>query len=259
MQYGYRILERHPLGDPSRKAGKLTNSTMMEHEKHPTEERLIHFEEIERLLDVMYGPRLLAPNNDPVSGLVGTILSQNTSDVNTNRSFASLREAFPTWQEVIDADTADVRDAIQMGGLSNIKAPRIQAALQSIIDRYGELDLGFLHEMSLDEAMTWLTNLEGVGPKTAACVLLFSLGMPAMPVDTHVARVMTRLDVLPGKTSTITRQQILESLIGPDANRVYAVHVETIAHGREICKARRPLCDKCELTTLCRYYQENYP
>lgn len=230
----------------------------MKTELHPTEDQLDHFEEIERRLEVMYGPRMLTASDDPVSGLVGTILSQNTSDVNTDRTFASLRERFPTWQDVIDADTDDVREAIRMGGLSNIKAPRIQAALQSIIDRCGNLDLGFLREMSVQEAMTWLTSLKGVGPKTAACVLLFSLGMPAMPVDTHVERVMTRLGVLPVKSNAIKRQQILEFLIGPDADRVYAVHVETITHGREICKARRPLCEQCDLASLCRYYQEHY-
>lgn len=244
------------LSGPSHQAGKLTNITTMNQELHPTEEQLRHFEEIESLLEVRYGPRLLTANDDPVSGLVSTILSQNTSDVNTARSFASLRGRFPTWQDVIDAETDDVQDAIRMGGLSKTKAPRIQAAMQSIIDRCGDLDLQFLREMPVDEALTWLTDLNGIGPKTAACVLLFSLGMPAMPVDTHVGRVMTRLGVVPDKTSTLTKQRILEALIGSDADRVYAVHVETITHGREICKSRRPLCEQCDLTTLCRYYQE---
>lgn len=226
---------------------------------HFTEEQIDHFEEIERRLEVRYGPRMLTASDDPVSGLVGTILSQNTSDVNTARSYASLREEFPTWQEVIEADTEDVQHAIRMGGLSKTKAPRIQAALQSIIDRCGELNLDFLKEMSVEDGMIWLTDLNGIGPKTAACVLLFSLGMPAMPVDTHVARVMTRLGVIPDKTSSITKQRILEALIGPDADRVYAVHVETISHGREICKARRPLCEQCDLASLCKYYREHYP
>lgn len=214
------------------------------------------FEEIERRLEVMYGPRVLRASGDPISELVGTILSQNTSDVNTARSFASLRAEFPTWEDVIAADTDDVRDAIRMGGLANIKAPRIQAALQSIIDRNGSLELTFLRERSLDDAMTWLTRLDGIGPKTAACVLLFSLGMPAMPVDTHVGRVMTRLGVVPNRTSTLTKQQMLEAMIGDDADRMYAVHVETITHGRQVCKAQRPLCEQCGLADVCRYYQE---
>ena len=224
---------------------------------HPSEMDLSRFEEIERMLDVMYGPRILRANGDPVSELVGTILSQNTSDVNTARSFASLRDAFPTWHEVIAADTADVAEAIRMGGLSNIKAPRIQAALQSILDRRGSLDLAFLQEMPLLEAQAWLTAQDGIGPKTAACVLLFSLGMPAMPVDTHVGRVMSRLGVVPHKTSTIKAERILETLIGDDADRMYAVHVETIAHGRKVCKAQRPLCEQCRLQSLCNYYQEH--
>ena len=223
----------------------------------PSDIDISEFEEIERLLDVMYGPRMLRANGDPVSELVGTILSQNTSDVNTARSFASLRDAFPTWEDVIAANTADVAEAIKMGGLSNIKAPRIQAALQSILDRRGSLDLDFLREMPLLDAQAWLTAQDGIGPKTAACVLLFSLAMPAMPVDTHVGRVMTRLGVVPDKTSTITKERILETLIGDDADRMYAVHVESIAHGRKVCKSQRPLCEQCRLQTLCRYYREH--
>ncbi|MCO5229105.1 MAG: endonuclease III [Thermomicrobiales bacterium] len=215
-----------------------------------------HFDEIERLLDITYGPRLLRTNGDPVSELVGTILSQNTSDVNTARTFASLRERFPTWEDVIEADTTDVRDAIRTGGLSNIKAPRIQKVLQAIQERQGELNLDFLASMSVEDGQKWLTELDGIGPKTAACVLLFSLGLPAMPVDTHVGRVMTRLGVVPDRTSTLRKERIIESFVGEDADRMYAVHVETITHGRQICKAQRPLCDICPLQHICLYYQE---
>lgn len=246
------------LRESSHTAGKLKNTTMPMKQFHPNEEQMQHFEEIERLLEVTYGPRLLEVSNDPVSSLVGTILSQNTSDVNTSRSFASLRENFPTWEDVIAADTDDVREAIRMGGLSNIKAPRIQAALLAILDRRGQLDLLFLREMSVADAMEWLTELKGIGPKTAACVLLFSLGMPAMPVDTHVGRVMSRLGVIPPRTNALDQQRLLETFIGPDPDRVYAVHVETISHGREICKAQRPLCEICPLAPLCQYYEEHY-
>lgn len=225
---------------------------------HPTEDQLTHFEEIERLLEVMYGPRVLRANGDPVSELVGTILSQNTSDVNTARSFGALRSRFATWEDVIEADTGEVSDTIKMGGLNKIKAPRIQAALQSIIDRHGSLDLEFLQEMSVEDAQAWLTAQNGIGPKTAACVLLFSLGKPAMPVDTHVGRVMTRLGVVPDKTSTMTKERILETLIGDDSDRMYAVHVETITHGRQLCKAQRPLCEQCQLNHLCTYYREQF-
>ena len=229
---------------------------MRDSDLHPTDEEQEKFDEIERLLDATYGPRILRANGDPVSELVGTILSQNTSDVNTARTFASLREEFPSWEDVIEADTADVRDAIRMGGLSNIKAPRIQKVLKAILDECGALDISFLQSMEPDEAQAWLTNLDGIGPKTAACVLLFSLGMPVMPVDTHVGRVMTRLGVVPDRTSTLHKERIIESLIGDDAHRMYAVHVETITHGRQICRAQKPRCEICPLQSVCTYYQE---
>lgn len=211
------------------------------------------FDEIERILDVTYGPRVLRESGDPISELIGTILSQNTSDVNTARSMARLREDFPTWEDVRSAPVDEVVDAIRSGGLANRKAPRIQAVLDTVIERRGDTDLTFLHDMPLDDAKTWLTSMHGIGPKTAACVLLFSLGMPAMPVDTHVHRVMLRLGVVPPRTNPEATASMLEELIGPEPQRVYAVHVETISHGRQICKALRPKCDTCPLLELCDY------
>jgi endonuclease-3 len=218
---------------------------------------VMKFEEIERILDITYGPRVLRASGDPISELVGTILSQNTSDVNTARSMATLREEFPTWEDVRTAPVEEVVDAIRSGGLANRKAPRIQAVIHTVIERRGDTDLTFLADMPLDEAKQWLTSMNGVGPKTAACVLLFSLGQPAMPVDTHVGRVMNRLGVVPPRTSPEATQLVLEELIGPEPDRVYAVHVETISHGREICKALRPKCDICPLRELCDYAQSH--
>lgn len=221
----------------------------------PPEEIRDKFDEIERLLDVTYGPRVLRESGDPISELIGTILSQNTSDVNTARSMARLREEFPTWEEVSEAPVEDVVDAIRSGGLANRKAPRIQAVINTVVERRGDTDLRFLAVLPLAEAQEWLTSMHGVGPKTAACVLLFSLGRPAMPVDTHVHRVMLRLGVVPPRTSPENTERILEALIGPEPQRVYAVHVETISHGRQICKALRPKCDICPLRELCDYAQ----
>ncbi|HEV2074535.1 MAG TPA: endonuclease III [Thermomicrobiales bacterium] len=221
------------------------------------EEIIDKFENIERLLDVTYGPRVLRASRDPISELIGTILSQNTSDTNTSRSMATLRERFPTWQHVRDAATVDIVDAIRSGGLANRKAPRIQAVLEEVVARQGDTDLTFLAGMPLEEAKAWLTSMNGIGPKTAACVLLFSLGRPAMPVDTHVGRVMARLGVVPDRTSTITKERILETLIGPDPDTVYAIHVETIEHGRRICRAQRPKCPECPLREYCDYYNEH--
>ena len=248
---------KHPVERSLRRSDKLTNGTMSADYLHPTPENERTFDEIERILDDTYGPRILRANGDPVSELVGTILSQNTSDVNTARSFASLRTRFPTWSEVITADTNTVRDAIRMGGLGNIKAPRIQQVLNAIYQQRGSFDLSFLTTMESTAAQTWLMHLDGVGPKTAACVLLFSFGMPLMPVDTHVARVMTRLAVVPDRSSTLRKERIIETLIGTDANRMYAVHVETIAHGRQLCRAQTPHCEQCPLRSVCPYYQEN--
>lgn len=213
------------------------------------------FDEIERILDVTYGPRVLRENGDPISELVGTILSQNTSDVNTARSMARLREEFPTWEEVQAAPVEDVVEAIRSGGLANRKAPRIQAVLDTVVERRGDTDLRFLADMDLEAAKSWLTSMNGIGHKTAACVLLFSLGRPAMPVDTHVHRVMLRLGVVPPRTSPEGTARVLEALIGPDPHRTYAVHVETISHGRQVCKAQRPRCEVCPLAHLCAYAQ----
>ncbi len=220
-----------------------------------TEEIQDRFDEIERLLDAEYGPRLLRPNEDPLSTLIGTILSQSTSDVNSSRAMEFLRSEFPTWEEVRDAPVEEVIDAIRPGGLANTKGPRIQAVLHAITEEQPSLDLGFLADRSVEDAMAWLTDLQGVGPKTAACVLIFALGMPAMPVDTHVGRVMSRIGIFPDRTSTATKQRILEELIGPNPQRVYAVHVETISHGRQVCTARNPKCSTCPLLEHCDYGQ----
>lgn len=223
-----------------------------------TEDLLNTFYEIERILDLTYGPRPITPNGRPLDTLIGTILSQSTSDVNSSRAMARLQQEFPTWEDVLDAPVEDVIDAIRSGGLANIKGPRIQNVLRRIHEREGGWDLRFLARMPLDDAMTWLVSLDGVGPKTAACVLLFALGMPAMPVDTHVGRVMTRLGVLPTRASTIRQQRRLEALIGPMPSRVYAVHVETIEHGRHICRAAKPRCPVCPLKEVCLYYAEHH-
>lgn len=213
------------------------------------------FDEIARRLEMTYGPRPFAPNGDPVRQLVATILSQSTTDHNSSRAMASLQDAYATWDEAIDAPTGDVAEAIKAGGLARQKAPRIQGALRDM--RALEDSGRDLAAMPVDEAMDWLTSLPGVGPKTAACVLLFALGQPIMPVDTHIARVMTRLGIVPDRTSTVTKQTILTDLVGPHASTIYSVHVETIEHGRVVCQARKPRCWACVLQDVCDYYQQH--
>jgi len=209
--------------------------------------------EIGDRLDEHYGPRRLKPNQDPVGEVVQTILSQHTSDVNSGRAFASLRKAFPTWESVIDAPPELIAESIRSGGLAEQKAPRIQQALETILDARGAFDLSFLSSMAQDDARDWLMSIHGVGPKTASCVLLFSLGMPVMPVDTHIHRVSLRLGIMPPSMSADAGHAWLESLLGDDPQRIFAFHVEMIQHGRQVCIARTPRCDDCFLREICEF------
>lgn len=217
--------------------------------------RSARFAAVRELLETTYGPRKLRPSGEPLTELISTILSQNTSDTNTTRAFRSLRQAFPTWDVVRRADTADVIAAIRSGGLANRKAPRIQDVLDEIHERLGSEDLVPLRELPLEEAKRWLTSLHGVGSKTAACVLLFALGRPAMPVDTHVHRVSLRLGLVPAKTSPEATATFLETMLGDDSQAVYAFHMETINHGRSVCRALRPACGDCPLRRHCAYFR----
>jgi endonuclease-3 len=189
---------------------------------------------------------------DPVATLVNTILSQNTNDVNRDIAYERLRERFPTWDAVRDAPVGELVEAIRPAGLGPTKAPRIQMALQRITEREGEIALGFLREMSTEEAREWLTDLPGVGPKTAAIVLCFALGKPAFPVDTHVHRVSGRLGLIPKSTGRAKAHDVLEEIV-PEAI-YYPFHLNLIAHGRAICHARNPECQRCPLRSECNYY-----
>ncbi len=204
---------------------------------------------VHQLLLQEYSERVWRRHNDPVSELILTILSQNTSDVNSGRAFRKLKEAFESWEAVRDADEEGIAEAIKSAGLSNIKARRIKAVLRRITETRGELSLDFLNDLSVAEARAWLLSLEGVGPKTAACVLLFSLGKPAMPVDTHVYRVSRRLGLVDARASVEAVHELLEAALRPE--EIYSFHVNLIAHGRRICKAQNPLCDKCVLYYVC--------
>lgn len=193
-------------------------------------------------------------HGDPIDELVGTILSQHTSDTNTARAFQSLRTRFPTWDEVVTAETGDVAGAIRSGGLANIKAPRIQAVLREVKQRYGSFELSSLASKSVGEARRELVSLTGVGPKTASCVLLFSIGLPAMPVDTHVHRVARRIGLIADNVTAEAAHERLEHQLGDNRDEVYAFHLNLIAHGRRVCLARRPYCERCVLTDCCDYF-----
>jgi endonuclease III len=207
---------------------------------------------IHRALAEYYGPRVWRGRRDPLGELVMTILSQNTTDRNSGRAYSELRRRFPEWQAVIDAPTAEVYAAIQPAGLGNVKAPRIQRTLQAIKERTGTLSLDHLDALTLEEARAWLLSLDGVGPKTAACVLLFALGKPALPVDTHVHRVSQRLGLIGPRVSAEQAHVLLEAALPPEA--VYAFHLNLIQHGRLVCHARQPDCARCPLTAQCAYF-----
>lgn len=206
------------------------------------------------LLDFYGEPEWRGPM-PPLDELVSTILSQNTNDANRDRAFNALCNRFPSWESVRDADVSAVIEAIRPAGLANQKAPRIQQVLREITERRGCLELDFLADLPRDEAREWLMSFKGVGPKTAAIVLLFSLSIPAFPVDTHIYRVSGRLGLRPQKMTPDQTHIHLERLISPDA---YASgHLNLIRLGREICQARKPKCQICPLQSLCDYFNNS--
>ena len=204
----------------------------------------------QRLLD-FYGQPTWRNPLPALDELVSTILSQNTNDINRDRAFESLRRHFPTWEAVRDAEPGSVIAAIRTAGLANQKGPRIQQVLQEISSERGSLDLSFLQSLPLEEARAWLMKFKGVGPKTAAIVLLFSLGRPAFPVDTHIYRVTGRVGLRPEKMNVEDAHTHLEKLFPPEA--YYAAHLNIIRLGREICAARKPACLRCPLRGPCNY------
>jgi endonuclease-3 len=208
--------------------------------------RLVHQELVR-----FYGLPAPRERQDPLSELIQTILSQNTSDLNTARSFSALKLRFPSWEDVLEADSEAVIEAIHVGGLARIKGPRIQAILRQIYQEQGQLSLENLRTMPTHAVKNYLTGLHGIGPKTAACVLLFSLGKPALPVDTHVHRVSLRLGLVPLKTNAEKTQELLESYL-PEQD-YYSFHMNMIHHGRTLCAATKPKCLECPLAALCDY------
>ena len=205
--------------------------------------------EIIELLASAYGELPRRPRRDPLDELVLGVLSQNTSDTNSGRAFDRLKDVFPDWQSALGAETPRIEEAIRPGGLAPTKAVRIKSLLAEIVDRRGSFDLRFLGDMPLSEARAWLESLPGVGPKTAAVTLLFSLDRPVLPVDTHVHRVALRLGLAPEKASAEQTQALLEPLLAPE--EVYPFHMYLIQHGRRTCFARRPRCPVCVLQQRC--------
>jgi endonuclease III len=216
------------------------------------EKYLAKIKEIRQRLVDLFGLPEWRPPLSPVDELVSTILSQNTNDVNRDAAFERLRAAFPDWQSVMNAETDEVINAIRTAGLANQKGPRIQNALRDIAEHAGgEIRLDFLKEMDRDDARNWLTDVKGVGPKTAAIVLLFSMGIPAFPVDTHIYRVTGRIGIRPENLSVEKTHTYLEERI-PEAY-YYDLHLNLIKLGREVCGARKWHCYRCPVEDLCAF------
>ncbi|MDL2298924.1 endonuclease III [Synergistaceae bacterium OttesenSCG-928-D05] len=190
-------------------------------------------------------------HEEPLDGLILTVLSQHTNDRNRDKAFANLKRLYPTWAQVNDASVEVISDAIRTAGLGNMKAEKIKKILPLLKEKFGDYSIKDLANWELCDAYEYLVGLPGVGVKTAACVLVFDLGMPAFPVDTHVARIAKRLGWAPEKMSAEKIQEYLESTLPPE--RFRGAHLNMIEHGRGICDARKPKCGECPAKKWCAY------
>lgn len=211
--------------------------------------------EVDRLLAKVYGDRKWRRHAEPIDELIATVLSQHTNDINRDKAFEQLKRRFPSWEQVLRAPVRKIASAIKPAGLANQKAPRIKAILQRIAEaNEGDLSLEFLEGMPTDEALAWLKNLPGVGPKTAACVLLFSFGKPVFPVDTHIFRISKRLGWLDEKVNEAKANELLDQVVPNEIK--YRLHLNMIAHGRQICRPQKPRCQECVIKHLCEYFRK---
>lgn len=203
-------------------------------------------------LKSVYGKPRPQRRLDPLDVLIGTILSQATSDTNSYRAFASLKQRFPTWEQARRARVTSIEAAIRSGGLARQKSKRIKNLLSEIYEQRGSLDLSFLKSAPLDEAKQFLASFKGIGPKTVACTLLFACNRPVFPIDTHIFRIARRLALIPERCSDEQAHQLMEEII--PASRYFEVHVNLIRHGRKVCRPQNPICDECCLVEYCEYY-----
>ncbi len=210
--------------------------------------------EITRRLTEHYG-EVPFSSKDPMSMLVDIILSHRTRDEQTAAAYANLLKRFGSWEAVRDAPTEEVQNTIANVNWPEVKAPRLQTIMRQITDECGNLDLNFLCELPIEEAAAWLNRFEGVGPKTTACVLLFSCELPLLPVDVHVGRVSQRLGLIGKRVTNDAAHNLLQALLPQDARSIYNFHKALLRHGQRICVYERPRCEKCMITDLCDYYK----
>lgn len=205
-------------------------------------------------LRAVYGVPKLEKDLDPLDCLIETILSQSTTNINSRRAFDTLKRRFPTWEEARRARVTSIEAAIRSGGLSKQKSVTIKNLLNQIYERLGALDLSFLRDAPLEEARQFLSGFKGIGPKTLACVLLFSCDRPVFPIDTHIFRIGRRLGLIPPKGTDEEAHHLMEKLV--PAERYYEAHVNLIRHGRKVCRPQNPACEQCCIVDYCEYYRD---
>lgn len=214
-----------------------------------------HCEEILDAFEKLWGNEAEPPHGlkheEPLDGLILTVLSQHTNDKNRDKAFANLKKIYPRWEQAAAAQEADIADAVRSAGLGNTKAQKIKKILPAIKECFGDYSLKKMNAWETSEARKYLVGLPGVGVKTAACVLVFDLEKPAFPVDTHVARIARRLGWVPEKMSAEDIQEYLEAVL--PQRRFHGAHLNFIEHGRGICDARKPKCGECPVIKVCDY------
>ena len=202
-------------------------------------------------LENTFGEPKLPPKSDPLTMLIGIILSQATTDVNSRRTYQNLRKSFKNWEIVLAAENGEVSEAIRPGGLANQKTKVIKDLLQKLKETRGTLSLRLIEKMSDEEARDFLQNFRGIGPKTVACTLLFACHKEVFPLDTHIFRVVKRMGILPERVTDTKAHRFLDELV--PKGKFYSLHVNLIRLGRKICRPREPLCDECPLIEYCDY------
>lgn len=209
------------------------------------------FRYITQNLERTFGEPLLGKKSDPLEMLVAIILSQATNDANSRRTFQNLKKQFKNWKNVSAASEADIAEAIRLGGLANQKAKVIKNLLEQLEKSRGNLSLKFLEKLPDEEARDYLQNFRGIGPKTVACTLLFSLHKEIFPLDTHIFRILKRMGILPAKITDIKAHKLLDELV--PHGKFYSLHVNLIRLGRKVCRPKEPLCEECPLLEYCDY------
>jgi endonuclease-3 len=209
------------------------------------------FKYIVQNLENTFGEPKLSRKSDPLSMLINIILSQATTDVNSERTFRNLKKRFKNWESVLEADEDEIADEIRLGGLANQKARIIKDLLRQIVERHGTLSLEFIEKMSDEDARDYLQNFRGIGPKTVACTLLFACHKEVFPLDTHIFRIFRRMGILPEKITDAKAHKLLDELV--PKGKFYSLHVNLIRLGKQICRPREPLCEQCPLIEYCDY------